>query len=193
MMNDPNILEQQISEHLSQSLKNQDPQTQIKIKSTSLGWLKLRVVTNQFEGKSFAEREEEIDSLLENIGRNLGQYPMAGYDLLTPQEAADRPPEYIQLPLWSDILMAPEPEQPELIDEDSPKRPLIVTFYSFKGGVGRSTALGLVAGILASRNRRTVMVDFDLEAPGISVLFQNDIENINEEQYGVLDYLHQRY
>jgi hypothetical protein len=192
-MNDTIILEQQISEHLSQVLKNKDPQTQIKIKRTSLGWLKLRVVTSYFDGKSLAEREEEIDSFLENIGCYLGQYPMAGYDLLTPQEAADQPPEYIQLPLWSDVLMAPEPEQPAILDEDSPKRPLVVTFYSFKGGVGRSTALGLVAGILATRNRRVVMVDFDLEAPGISVLFQNDLEKINEEQYGVLDYLHQRY
>jgi len=113
--------------------------------------------------------------------------------LLTPQEAADQPPEHIQIPLWSDVLMAPEPDQPASLDEDSSKRPLVVTFYSFKGGVGRSTALGLVAGILATRNRRVVMVDFDLEAPGISVLFQTDVENINEEQYGVLDYLHQRY
>jgi len=192
-MNDTIILEQQISEHLSQVLKNKDPQTQIKIKRTSLGWLKLRVVTSYFDGKSLAEREEEIDSFLENIGCYLGQYPMAGYDLLTPQEAADQPPEHIQIPLWSDVLMAPEPDQPAILDEDSPKRPLVVTFYSFKGGVGRSTALGLVAGILATRNRRVVMVDFDLEAPGISVLFQNDLENINEEQYGVLDYLHQRY
>ncbi len=192
-MNDTIILEQQISEHLSQVLKNKDPQTQIKIKRTSLGWLKLRVVTSYFDGKSLAEREEEIDSFLENIGCYLGQYPMAGYDLLTPQEAADQPPEHIQIPLWSDVLMAPEPDLPASLDEDSSKRPLVVTFYSFKGGVGRSTALGLVAGILATRKRRVVMVDFDLEAPGISVLFQNDLENINEEQYGVLDYLHQRY
>ncbi|MEG4914697.1 ParA family protein [Microcoleus sp. B7-D4] len=193
MMNNPAILDQQISEHLSQVLKNKDPQTQIKIKRTSLGWLKLRVVTSYFDGKSLAEREEEIDSFLENIGCYLGQYPMAGYDLLTPQEAADQPPEHIQIPLWSDVLMAPEPDRPASLDEDSSKRPLVVTFYSFKGGVGRSTALGLVAGILATRNRRVVMVDFDLEAPGISVLFQNDLETINEEQYGVLDYLHQRY
>ena len=192
-MNDTIILEEKISEHLSQVLKCNDPQTQIKIKRTSLGWLKLRVVTSHFDGKFLAEREEEIDSFLENIGCYLGQYPMAGYDLLTPQEAADQPPEHIQLPLWSDILMAPEPERPAILDEDSSKRPLIVTFYSFKGGVGRSTALGLVAGILATRNRRVVMVDFDLEAPGISVLFQKDLEKINEEQYGVLDYLHQRY
>ena len=88
-MNDTIILEEKISEHLSQVLKCNDPQTQIKIKRTSLGWLKLRVVTRHFDGKSLAEREEEIDSFLENIGCYLGQYPMAGYDLLTPQEAAD--------------------------------------------------------------------------------------------------------
>jgi cellulose biosynthesis protein BcsQ len=192
-MNNTISLEQQIVEHLSQVLKVEDPQTQIKINRTSLGWLKLRVVTSHFDKKSLVEREEEIDSFLEKIGCYLDQYPMAGYSLLTPQEAAEEPPEQIQLPLWSDILMAPDPDLPVALDEDSPKRPLVVTFYSFKGGVGRSTALGLVAGILASRNRRVVMVDFDLEAPGISVLFQTDVENINEEQYGVLDYLHQRY
>lgn len=113
--------------------------------------------------------------------------------MLTQKEADEQSPEYIQLPLWSDILMAPEPDQPVELDEDSPKRPLVVTFYSFKGGVGRSTALGLVAGILATRNRRVVMVDFDLEAPGISVLFRSDTENFNREQYGVVDYLYQRY
>ncbi|GAB4287613.1 MAG: hypothetical protein Fur0025_21180 [Oscillatoriaceae cyanobacterium] len=116
------------------------------------------------------------------------------HDLLTPAEATTKPPEYIQLPLWSDILMAPEPDQPALVDENSnPKRPLIVTFYSFKGGVGRSTALGLVAGILATRDRRVVMVDFDLEAPGISILFRSETENSSMAPYGVLDYLHQRY
>jgi cellulose biosynthesis protein BcsQ len=186
-------LHKQIHTHLTRELQLEDPQAKVSVKRTSLGWLKVRVITTCFEGKLFAEREEKIDKQLANINFNLAQYPIAGYDLLTPQEAADQPPEYIQLPLWSDVLMAPEPEQPAILDEDSPKRPLVVTFYSFKGGVGRSTALGLVAGILATRNRRVVMVDFDLEAPGISVLFQKDLEKINEEQYGVLDYLHQRY
>jgi len=190
---DLTALPKQIHTHLTRELQLEDPQAKVSVKRTSLGWLKVRVITTCFEGKLFAEREEKIDKQLANINFNLAQYPIAGYDLLTPQEAADQPPEYIQLPLWSDVLMAPEPEQPAILDEDSPKRPLVVTFYSFKGGVGRSTALGLVAGILATRNRRVVMVDFDLEAPGISVLFQNDLENINEEQYGVLDYLHQRY
>ncbi|MEM9922478.1 MAG: P-loop NTPase [Cyanobacteria bacterium P01_D01_bin.50] len=90
--------------------------------------------------------------------------------------------------------MAPEPDQPAVLDEDSSSpRPQIVTFYSFKGGVGRSTALGIVANIIATRNRRVVMLDFDLEAPGISILFDSEVEKNNQEQYGILDYLHQRY
>lgn len=188
-------LPQQIEECLICELRAGDPEAQVKIKRTSLGWLNIRVITSYFENKSLNEREKIIDQLLERINTNLGQYPIAGYDLLTPQEATEQTSKYIQLhlPLWSDILMAPEPDQPVQVDEDSPKRPLVVTFYSFKGGVGRSTALGLVAGILATRNRRVVMVDFDLEAPGISILFRSDAENINGEQYGILDYLHQRH
>ena len=41
------------------------------------------------------------------------------------------------------------------------------TFYSFKGGVGRTMALVNCAFELAKRGRRVLMVDFDLEAPGI--------------------------
>ncbi len=46
--------------------------------------------------------------------------------------------------------------------------PYIVTFYSFKGGVGRSLALINVAFGLVKRGRNVLVVDMDLEAPGIS-------------------------
>ncbi len=42
-----------------------------------------------------------------------------------------------------------------------------VTFYSYKGGVGRSMSLANVAASLAQSGRRVVMIDFDLEAPGL--------------------------
>jgi Tfp pilus assembly protein PilF len=46
-----------------------------------------------------------------------------------------------------------------------------VTFYSFKGGVGRSMALINPAGILAGRRGfRVLVLDLDLEAPGLSYL-----------------------
>src|SRR6267378_2203150 len=43
----------------------------------------------------------------------------------------------------------------------------IITFYSYKGGTGRSMALANVAWILASQGNRVLMVDWDLEAPGL--------------------------
>ena len=46
------------------------------------------------------------------------------------------------------------------------------TFYSFKGGVGRSMAMANVADILARRGLRVLAVDFDLEAPGLERYFQ---------------------
>jgi MinD-like ATPase involved in chromosome partitioning or flagellar assembly len=44
----------------------------------------------------------------------------------------------------------------------------IVTFYSFKGGVGRTTALAACAWQLARAGKRVAIIDLDLEAPGIA-------------------------
>ena len=43
----------------------------------------------------------------------------------------------------------------------------VVTFYSFKGGVGRTLALVNVAYEIANSGQRVLVVDFDLEAPAI--------------------------
>ncbi|MCK5796858.1 MAG: hypothetical protein KAI47_06740 [Deltaproteobacteria bacterium] len=48
-----------------------------------------------------------------------------------------------------------------------PTFPYIFTFYSYKGGVGRSMALLNTAYALAGRGRHVLVIDFDLEAPGI--------------------------
>jgi cellulose biosynthesis protein BcsQ len=50
---------------------------------------------------------------------------------------------------------------------------LIVTFYSFKGGVGRTMALANIGVLLAQRDLKTLLVDWDLEAPGLSNYFKN--------------------
>ncbi len=183
---------QQIKELLEHEMQKQDPNTKIRVQRTSLGWLRLYIVTSLFNKKNLMEREQSVDSILEDINLNLGGYPFANYELQTPEEAMlEGIPSPIQVPLWSEILMAPESDEPIPLDEDTNKRPFIVTFYSFKGGVGRSTALAFVATILANRNRRVVMIDFDLEAPGLSFMFPSEQNDTNT--YGVLDYIYQRY
>lgn len=47
----------------------------------------------------------------------------------------------------------------------------IVTFYSYKGGTGRTMALANVAWILAANGHRVLAVDWDLEAPGLHRFF----------------------
>jgi hypothetical protein len=44
----------------------------------------------------------------------------------------------------------------------------VVSFYSFKGGVGRTVTLLNTAWSLACRGRRVALLDLDLEAPGLS-------------------------
>jgi hypothetical protein len=47
----------------------------------------------------------------------------------------------------------------------------IITFYSYKGGTGRSMMLANVAWILASNGKKVLSIDWDLEAPGLHRYF----------------------
>lgn len=47
----------------------------------------------------------------------------------------------------------------------------VVTFYSYKGGTGRTMALANVAWILAANGKRVLAVDWDLESPGLYRFF----------------------
>ena len=45
-----------------------------------------------------------------------------------------------------------------------------IVFYGLKGGVGRSTALAMLAYGLAREGKKVLLLDFDLESPGLSGL-----------------------
>lgn len=62
----------------------------------------------------------------------------------------------------------------------------VVTFYSFKGGVGRTLALANVGLDLARTGRRVLLVDFDLEAPGIHTF---RLLKPKQAHGGVVDYI----
>ncbi len=67
-----------------------------------------------------------------------------------------------------------------------PGVPPILAFHSIKGGVGRSSAVAVLAANQAYRGRNVLVVDLDLEAPGIGALLlaQEDLPPL-----GVLDWL----
>jgi cellulose biosynthesis protein BcsQ len=66
----------------------------------------------------------------------------------------------------------------------------VITFYSYKGGTGRSMALANVAWILASNGSRVLVVDWDLEAPGLHRYFQPFIVDGDlVDTDGLIDYM----
>ncbi len=67
------------------------------------------------------------------------------------------------------------------------KTPAIVSFFSHKGGVGRTTTLCAAAINLARAGHRVAVIDLDLEAPGISTLLSGASSSV-----GVVDYLLER-
>ncbi len=62
-----------------------------------------------------------------------------------------------------------------------------ITFYSYKGGVGRTLAAANFAVYLAKLGLKTVVIDFDLEAPGIDAKFP--LLKVPADQKGILDYI----
>ena len=74
--------------------------------------------------------------------------------------------------------------------EAPPTRGLVYTFYSYKGGVGRSMALANAGALLAKSGQRVLMVDWDLEAPGLERFFGSgslSLSRTREETPGVVD------
>lgn len=60
-----------------------------------------------------------------------------------------------------------------------------VVFYGLKGGVGRSTALAMLAYRLARDGKHVLLIDFDLESPGLSGLL---LPQARVAGYGLVDW-----
>lgn len=72
---------------------------------------------------------------------------------------------------------------PSAPSKDGPPR---LVFASLKGGVGRSTAISVIAADASRQGKNVLVVDYDLEAPGIGSLLLDDERR---PKFGTLDYL----
>src|SRR6478752_4132533 len=61
----------------------------------------------------------------------------------------------------------------------------VVTFYSYKGGVGRTMAVANVAVQLALWGHRVLAVDMDLEAPGLDEFFGKRLAKVPMPRMGL--------
>src|SRR5260370_10909342 len=62
-----------------------------------------------------------------------------------------------------------------------------ITFYSYKGGNGRTLAAANFAVYLAKLGLKVVIMDFDLDAPGVDSKFPHFV--LPKGQLGLIDYI----
>lgn len=189
-MRDTSILQQ----HFKEKYIKDESTEWFELNVSPTGLIHVTLVSNEFTGKSVVQREDFVlDSLLPEQIHRLGFM-----NLLTVKEANDmelsprfihqsnlRPKSWIEL---ANRALNPTgmSNLKKVRDYEAPRA---VAFYSYKGGVGRTTALAHVASILAKRGHKILVIDLDLEAPSLHLVFSK----INPQpQHGIVEYLYER-
>jgi cellulose biosynthesis protein BcsQ/stress-induced morphogen len=180
---------------LKQKITNQYEQKSqewVDVNISTSGLLNLTIVSDRFIGLSIPQRKEQISNLLKSEVPHLSPGFLSLYTLEEAESLNLSPPQIFDpasIHTWQDLaIQAANPQDQPTTPQRELSLPRTVTFYSFKGGVGRTTALTHVAWILAMRGRKVVAVDLDLEAPGLSTAF-----NLQPQpKYGIVDYFYER-
>ncbi|MEN2402571.1 AAA family ATPase [Flavobacterium sp. MC2016-06] len=69
----------------------------------------------------------------------------------------------------------------------------VITFYSYKGGVGRSMGIANIATIIAKWGYKTLVIDWDLEAPGLENYYSELIKvDLVLQKKGLIDILDEK-
>jgi MinD-like ATPase involved in chromosome partitioning or flagellar assembly len=185
-----------LAHQLRQQLNEQYRQTDhewVELTISTNGAATITVVSHQFKDKSRRRREDEIRQFCAKVAGD--SLDIVWLTLLTPDEAVDMgftPPDSRRTNLvgsWLDFAYATVNAKSQPIEETPTGKPRVIVFYSYKGGVGRTTAMLHVAYLLAQRGRRIVMVDMDLEAPGL----RHAVATLTPDPtQGLVDYLYER-
>ena len=122
--------------------------------------------------KNVFDRSLRADNLAINLTIAEQTYPINFIQSVTTQ--TPKQPTY---PLWKDQAYT-YPSQLTIYPPEWVEGPEIVAFHSFKGGVGRTTSLMTYAAAFLSKYNKDevkiLIVDADLEAPGISFWLENE-------------------
>ena len=97
---------------------------------------------------------------------------------VTLEETEESAPALRLIPTFARPMLLQQglqtPAQPDPLPEAGP---LIFAFHSFKGGVGRTVHALALAQALVDSNNSVLLVDADLEAPGVSWLLEKRLPN----------------
>jgi MinD-like ATPase involved in chromosome partitioning or flagellar assembly len=136
-------------------------------------------------GARWNVREQSLE--LEITGQKL----LVSYESMEMSDAESL--SKIPPPLFQNVIYSGE-EQQEDFSRESKRAVPVVVFHSYKGGVGRTlSALSLARGMSlksdAAGNLKTLLVDADIEAPGLTWLVECDSKRKNGFWNPTISYL----
>lgn len=171
-------------ERLNKKISTAKAAAQIRIIRDVYGKLRFAINVN---AKDYpAPLKQELETAIAGLGKFAATGSILFRDgLANPDAIFDKNPEWhdTAIPLnyedgipgtyWTAKVLDRQVMGQDWLNEDEPEdgnRPHRIVFYGLKGGVGRSTALAMTALALAKAGKRVLLLDFDLESPGLSSL-----------------------
>jgi Mrp family chromosome partitioning ATPase len=132
----------------------------------------IRCISPDFEGLEDDEREvlacKKLDLQIAEV-RKVSADCLFTLQWMTPSEAAQQPLEN-RGEHWLRAFLDDDEIKP--VDYNSKSLGISVAhFFGYKGGQGRSTVLACLAQKLAQEGARILLLDADIEAPSLDVLF----------------------
>lgn len=151
---------------------------------------RVRVIAPEQAGKN-EEQRAKLDALYQALSEPLAAhaYP-AGSGILyeTNREMACQGASHFTLSEFNNVWVVDRLATEANWAHISPETEGIprIVFFSIKGGVGRSTALAATAWSLAQAGKRVLVLDLDLESPGLSSAL---LPSERQPMYGITDWL----
>lgn len=95
------------------------------------------------------------------------------------------------VPLFKDIIYRDSSYEQEMIENDELKDCPVIAFHSYKGGVGRTLSLLAFAKAWSANrpSQKLLIVDSDIEAPGLTWLMEEEENGDRENQISYFDLL----
>lgn len=139
----------------------------------------------QGDALTLCELEQRLKAA---VGPYYGGEALFGADMFAPEHVFLSPdlhpcPEHVRLYFLERQVVGADWQREPITD--MPPRVPRATLHGIKGGVGRSTALAAWARYLAEQGERVLIIDLDLESPGISSSLMSDDAGAD---FGVVDW-----
>ncbi|MCK4261093.1 MAG: AAA family ATPase [Halanaerobiales bacterium] len=160
----------------------------VDVYTTPSGRVDITIVSDKFLNRN------ESTAYIEQCFKDIDNYYRRGFSNFYTVEDAEmleiEKPEKKQTknPTWENAALNYLNQETNEICEDPKHSSKVISFYSYKGGVGRTVALIQVAYLLAKKGKKVLLIDLDIEAPSLFDIFREKID----VKYGLVDYLYEQ-